>query len=82
MRNTFFFLFLFTSLYTFSQQTIIIASEPEEVGIVSNRLNQVNTVMQRYVDEMKLPGMVTMIARHGKVVSFEKHGWMKGSPCN
>lgn len=68
---------LFTSLYGFSQQeTILPASEPEKTGLSSNRLNQVNTVMQRYVDEKKLPGMITMVARHGKVVSFEKYGLM------
>jgi len=32
--------------------------------------------MQKYVDEKKLPGMITMVARHGKVVSFEKYGLM------
>ena len=29
--------------------------------------------MQKYVDDNKLPGMITMVARHGKVVSFEKY---------
>jgi len=32
--------------------------------------------MQNYVDQGKLPGLITMIARHGKVVHFEKYGVM------
>ena len=46
------------------------------MGLSSNRLEEVNTIMQRYVDEKKLPGMITMVARHGRVVSFEKFGLM------
>jgi len=32
---------------------------PESVGFSSARLGRINTVMQRYVDERKLAGMVT-----------------------
>ena len=42
----------------------------------SERLNRIKPLMQRYVDENKLPGMITMVARHGKVVHFEKYGLM------
>jgi len=60
----------------FPQEKLIHTYRPESVGISSDRLNQFKSVMQVYVDEHKLPGMITMVARHGKVVSFEKFGLM------
>src|SRR5215212_4364948 len=47
---------------------------PESVGFSSARLGRINTVMQRYVDERKLAGMVTLVARRGQVVHFETCG--------
>lgn len=47
---------------------------PEELGFSSQRLARINTKMQRYVDENKLAGITTLIARRGKVVHFEKFG--------
>lgn len=58
------------------QEIKLPAVKPEEVGISSDRLNQIKPVIQRYVDENKLPGLITMVARHGKVVCFEKYGLM------
>lgn len=51
-------------------------TQPEKVGLSSDRLNQIKPLMQRYIDENKLPGMITMVARHGKLVSFEQFGLM------
>ncbi len=77
MRKVILFFLLFTSVYSFSQQaTMLPTTEPEKMGLSSDSLNQVNALMQRYVYENKLPGMITAIARHGKVVSFEKYGLM------
>lgn len=47
---------------------------PAERGFSSQRLARINTKMQRYVDEQKLAGISTLIARRGKVVHFEKFG--------
>jgi len=58
------------------QEAKLPLAKPEQVGISSERLNLIKPAMQSYVDEKKLPGMVTMVARHGKVVSFEKFGLM------
>ncbi len=49
---------------------------PEEVGISSKRLERINTLMQHYVDEKKLAGAVTLVARRGKIVHFERFGMM------
>jgi CubicO group peptidase (beta-lactamase class C family) len=47
---------------------------PEAVGFSSARLARINTVMQRYVDQRKLAGMVTLVARRGQVVHLETCG--------
>ncbi|UCF00512.1 MAG: beta-lactamase family protein [Planctomycetota bacterium] len=49
---------------------------PEEVGLSSQRLERINKVMQGYVDENKVAGIVTMVARRGKVAHFECFGVM------
>jgi len=48
--------------------------QPESMGFSSQRLERINRVMQRYVDDKKLAGIVTLIARHGKIVHFDKFG--------
>ncbi len=49
---------------------------PEESGLSSERLQRISPVMQGYVDEGKVAGVMTMVARRGKVVHFEKFGKM------
>jgi CubicO group peptidase (beta-lactamase class C family) len=49
---------------------------PEEVGMSSKRLELIKPVMQAYVDQKKLAGLITMIARKGKVTHFERVGQM------
>ena len=51
-------------------------AKPEEAGLSSERLDRIKPVMQSYVDQNKLPGLITMVARHGKIVHFEKYGMM------
>jgi CubicO group peptidase (beta-lactamase class C family) len=51
-------------------------AKPEKVGLSSDRLNRIKPVMQSYVDKNKLPGLITMVARKGKIVHFEKYGMM------
>ena len=47
---------------------------PEDVGISTSRLERIAPVMQGYVDNGKIPCALTMIARRGKLVHFEKFG--------
>ena len=47
---------------------------PEEVGISAARLARIAPAMQRWVDAGKIPCALTMIAREGKLVHFEKVG--------
>jgi CubicO group peptidase (beta-lactamase class C family) len=49
---------------------------PEEAGFAADRLDRIGAVMQGYVDEGKLPGVIAMVARHGKIVYRERFGMM------
>ncbi|HJN94183.1 MAG TPA: serine hydrolase domain-containing protein [Gammaproteobacteria bacterium] len=49
---------------------------PEEVGMSSERLQRINTVMQRHMDAGDIQGAVTIVARRGKLVHLETHGLM------
>lgn len=42
----------------------------------AERLSRIKPVMQKYIDDNKLPGMITMVARNGRIVHFEKYGFM------
>jgi CubicO group peptidase (beta-lactamase class C family) len=56
-----------------SAKEITIAS-PEEAGFSSQRLQRINKVMQQYVEDGKIAGMVTLVARKGKIVHHEAFG--------
>ena len=47
---------------------------PEDVGMSTSRLGRIAPVIQGYVDNGKIPGALTMIAREGRLVHFEKFG--------
>lgn len=49
---------------------------PEEVGFSSDRLRRLNKLMQGYVDDGKLSGIVTLLARNGEVFHHEAFGKM------
>ena len=52
----------------------LVFGSPASVGMSAERLQRINPIMQAYVDNGELVGAVSMIARHGKVVHFEKFG--------
>ena len=47
---------------------------PESVGFSAERLGQIDTFVRKEIDEGRLSGVVTMVARHGKIVHFETAG--------
>ena len=47
---------------------------PETVGVSAERLERIRPVMQNYVDDGRIPGFLTVVARHGKIVHFETIG--------
>jgi len=70
------FLLLFSVACYSQNETRFKTAEHEQAGISFERLNQLRPAMQKYIDEHKLPGLITMVARHGKIVSYEKYGLM------
>ncbi|HUF75345.1 MAG TPA: serine hydrolase domain-containing protein [Longimicrobiales bacterium] len=48
---------------------------PEEVGMSSERLARLHDAMQQLVDEGRLAGITTMIARRGRIVDFQTFGY-------
>lgn len=51
------------------------AGEPEEVGMTTSGLNLIQPAMQRYVDDGVVSGIVTMVARRGRLVHWESVGY-------
>jgi CubicO group peptidase (beta-lactamase class C family) len=49
-------------------------ARPEAVGLSSERLARLSGVMKRYVDEGRIPGVVTLVARGGRVAHLEAVG--------
>ena len=52
----------------------ITAAAPGSVGFSAEGLKKLDAHMQGLVDTGHLPGVTTMLVRHGKVVNFEVHG--------
>ncbi|MPY91268.1 MAG: serine hydrolase [Luteitalea sp.] len=48
---------------------------PESVGVSQERLGRLSDTMKRYVDERRIGGVVTLIARDGKVIHFDAFGY-------
>ena len=46
----------------------------EEVGMASKNLKYIDDVMERAIREKVMKGMVTLVARHGKIVQFKAYG--------
>ena len=53
----------------------LIVVKPETVGMSAERLQRVTKRMQEYIDKGQVAGVVTLIARRGKVVHYEAQGY-------
>lgn len=61
----------------------LLEADPEDVGMSSARLGNVSRLVQGYIDERKLPGALSLVARSGKIVHFQTYGSMddeRGKP--
>ena len=56
--------------------------EPEEVGFDSARLARIDSTMANAVDSAAVPGVVTVVARHGKVAHSGVHGHLDSERRN
>jgi CubicO group peptidase (beta-lactamase class C family) len=48
--------------------------KPESVGFSSERLERLHSFIQATVDKKELSGVVTILARHGKIVDYRVYG--------
>ncbi len=49
---------------------------PERIGLSSNKLNQINELIAKYINEKKIPGAITLVARGNQLAHFECAGRM------
>jgi CubicO group peptidase (beta-lactamase class C family) len=49
--------------------------KPESVGFSSERLELLHRLMQQTVDQKQIAGIVTILARHGRVVDYRTYGY-------
>src|SRR5688572_32645900 len=50
-------------------------ARPEEIGLSSERLQQVNALVKRYLDATSFAGAVTLVARNGRIAHLQAHGF-------
>jgi CubicO group peptidase (beta-lactamase class C family) len=50
------------------------SAEPDELGLSAERLGRLSAVFQREIDRKRLPGVVALVARRGKVAYCESLG--------
>src|SRR5580693_7099713 len=62
------------SVPAFSAGNSLPGAKPESVDMSSQRLTELTKGMQKFIDDGRLAGAVTMVARHGKVVEFDAMG--------
>jgi CubicO group peptidase (beta-lactamase class C family) len=48
---------------------------PEEVGLSAERLQRVSAVMQKHIDTGDIAGVVTLVARHGRIAHLQAQGF-------
>ena len=51
-------------------------TSPEAVGLSSQRLQRIDTLMQAHVDQQKLAGVMTVVARRGRIAHWQCFGKM------
>jgi CubicO group peptidase (beta-lactamase class C family) len=61
---------------TAGTQRNALEAEPEDVGVSSSRLARLTAVIQRRVEEGRLPGAISVVVRRGRVIHFEIAGSM------
>lgn len=68
-------IFLFLLFTSVIQAQQLEKTTPETVGMSSQRLQRLNTVLENYVENKQLPGAVVMISRKGKIAHTAAVGY-------
>ncbi len=58
------------------QSDFLPLAKPEEVGLSSERLQNIGQLIDRYIEKNAIPGAVTLVARKGHIAHFEARGVM------
>jgi CubicO group peptidase (beta-lactamase class C family) len=66
--------FLFLTIAAVAQD--LPAAKPESVGLSSERLERISSVVQKDIDDKRIAGAVTLVVRHGKVAWFKGQGML------
>ncbi len=69
-----FLVFLLLGVATAYASDPLPRARPEDVGLSSERLQNLTTALKRYTDDGRVAGSVTLVARRGKVVYLEAFG--------
>ncbi len=65
-----------TSAQTFAaDQYGLPTAKAESVGMSTERLKRIAPAIKEFVDARQIPGALTVVARHGKIVHFNVQGW-------
>jgi CubicO group peptidase (beta-lactamase class C family) len=59
-----------------TRSELVIDAEPEDVNMSSARLRNVTNLVQGYIDDQRLPGALSLVARGGRIVHLETYGSM------
>ncbi len=80
MKNLMTFILLVLSVAVNAQtrsiqkSTSLSPASPESVGMSTERLNRIDAMCRQAVQDGDLPGIVALVARHGKIVFHEAYG--------
>jgi CubicO group peptidase (beta-lactamase class C family) len=76
--------FLVLAACAASQRSAVLAEvAPEVVGLSSTRLERLDTVVERLIDDQAIAGAVVLLARRGEIAHFEAYGHLdvaRGEP--
>jgi CubicO group peptidase (beta-lactamase class C family) len=59
---------------TFAQAQGLPSARPEQVGLSSERLTRITTMLKADVEKGTIPGAILLVARHGKIAIFDTVG--------
>ena len=72
-KVTFLIFFCVLVFFTASAQEVPVV-KPETVGLSSERLERISSAVQRSIDDKRIAGAVTLVARRGHVAFFKAQG--------
>ena len=58
-----------------AQEAPLPSTTPEEVGLSSEVLARIGPTMQEYIDGGRTAGVMTLVARRGRIAHWEARGW-------